>query len=105
MFFAQLISGMVRRTGRSLCQHRLEEKAGTLHSFQQSELDNSLNLEKGVGNCIAQFSSIYCRSSGQGVNMTSRFLKHSSLFKGRAAREGMFKAGSFLVIHFNAMTS
>lgn len=35
--------------------------------------------------------------------MTSGFLKHGSLCKGGAAREGMFKAGTFLVIQ--ALTS
>lgn len=74
-----------------------------LLSFRQRELENSLGLERGLGNCTAQFPPIYCGNWGQGVDVTSGFPKHSSLSQGRAAREGIFKAGTFLVIH--ALTS
>jgi hypothetical protein len=47
-------------------------KTGTLDSFQQSELENFLSLERGLGNCTVQSPSLYWRKWGSGVDATSK---------------------------------
>lgn len=76
------------------------EKQG--HSTASS---NFFKLERGLGNCIVQSPSVYGRKWGLRVDMTSEFLKLSSLLKGGANREGVFEAGTLLKVHFDAVTS
>lgn len=64
-----------------------------LLSFQQRELENSLGLERGLGNCTAQSPPIYCGDWGQGVDVTSGFPKRSSLSKAGQLERGYLRQG------------